>query len=221
MTTTQYTTFTITTTARRLALGAVIGPIMFTFTWLVLGFVSPGYPLWDLWIAPYSAISQPISGLGLGETAPFMNSAFVLLGILIIVGSIGIFQSIPAMGHKARWICTILMALPGLGAIMDGFFTLESFMLHFVGSGLALTPIVGFVLVGLMLRQVPQWQRLGKWLLLAGPLTLILTVWFFATFDPETSGANIGIAGLTERILLVELFAWYVIMGWKAFQRSS
>jgi len=221
MNATEYTTITASKTAQWLALGAVIGPIIFTFTWLVLGFISPGYPLWNLWIAPYSAISQPISGLGLGQTAPFMNFAFILLGILMIVGAIGVFQSIPELGNKARWICTILMALPGVGAMLDGIFTLESFMLHFLGFGLALTPIAGFVLVGLTVRQIPYWKQVGKWLLLAGPMTLILTGLYFATFDPEVSGANIGIAGLTERILLVELVAWYMVMGWRAFKQSS
>ncbi|MDP8960228.1 MAG: hypothetical protein M3N32_01150 [Actinomycetota bacterium] len=61
---------------RWLALGAVVGPSLFTLAWLVLGFLTPGYTLWDLQIAPYSAVHQPVSGLGLGPTGPFMNAAF-------------------------------------------------------------------------------------------------------------------------------------------------
>ena len=68
------------TAARWLALGAVIGPVLFTLAWMILGFLSPGYTAWGTRIAPYSPISQPISGLGLGITAPFMNTAFVLAG---------------------------------------------------------------------------------------------------------------------------------------------
>jgi hypothetical protein len=63
--------------SRRLALGAVAGPILFTVAWLILGALSPGYTVSGTWISPYSAISQPISGLGLGETARHMNTAFV------------------------------------------------------------------------------------------------------------------------------------------------
>lgn len=48
---TKYSMHTRSKTTRWLTLGAVIGPILFTLTWIILGFISPGYPLWDLWIA--------------------------------------------------------------------------------------------------------------------------------------------------------------------------
>ena len=48
---------------RWLALGAVAGPALFTLAWFVLGFLSPGYTLFGARIAPYSPVSQPISGL--------------------------------------------------------------------------------------------------------------------------------------------------------------
>ena len=221
MNTMQYPNTIPLQTARWQALGAVAGPILFTLAWLILGAVSPGYPLWDLWIAPYSAISQPISGLGLGQTAPFMNSAFVLTGVLMMAGAAGIFQNIQEMGAAARWSCTLLLALPGVGAIMDGIFTLESFMLHNAGFMLLLSVIVSFVVVGRLLRRIPRWRRLGNWLLLGSPLTLALAILFFATFDPETAGANLGVGGLTQRVLVLEAQAWYVLMGWTAFRHST
>src|SRR5918998_6019931 len=78
---------------RWLALGAVAGPAVFTLAWFILGFLSPGYTIFGTKIAPYSPISQPISGLGMGPTAPFMNAAFVLSGILLMAGVIGVFQT--------------------------------------------------------------------------------------------------------------------------------
>src|SRR5205809_1045763 len=139
-------------TARWLALGAVAGPVLFTLAWFILGFLSPGYTLFGTLIAPYSPISQPISGLGLGPTGPFMNTAFLVSG--------------------------------------------------------------------LVLRRVPRWRRFGSWLLLGSPLTLVLLVLFFATFNPTAAGANLGVSGLTQRVLAVEIHAWYVAMGWLAFRRS-
>src|SRR6266516_7722670 len=100
---------------RWLALGAVVGPVLFTLAWLVLGELSPGYTAWGTRIAPYSPISQGISGLGLGITAPFMNTAFVFSGLLILAGVVGIFQGIREMGALARWSCTVLLALLPLG----------------------------------------------------------------------------------------------------------
>ncbi len=209
-------------TARWLALGAVAGPILFTLAWFILGFLSPGYSLFGTQIAPYSPISQPISGLGLGPTGPFMNAAFVLSGILLLAGVIGIFQGIREMGAGARWSCTVLLALSPLGVIMDGLFTLESIWLHLVGFLLGTgTLVLSFLVTGLLLRRVPRWRRFGSWLLLGSPLTLVLLVLFFATFNPETAGANIGVAGLTSRVLAVEGLVWFVAMGWLAFRRSE
>jgi hypothetical protein len=77
---------------RWLALGAVVGPISYTLAWLILGFVSPGFTLFGTRISPYSPISTPISGLGLGPTAPLMNTAFVICGAFLLVGVVGVFH---------------------------------------------------------------------------------------------------------------------------------
>jgi hypothetical protein len=208
-------------TRSNLALGAVAGPVLLTLAWFVLGFVSPGYSLWGTRIAPYSAVSQPLSGLGLGPTGPYMNAAFVLSGLLIIAGVIGIFRVVPEMAPRGRWISAALLVLPGIGSVVDGIFTLESFFPHFVGFVLALSTVVGFPVAGFFLRRVPEWRLIGTWLIAAGPLTLALAVLYFLTFTPTVEGVQTGIAGLTERILVIELQAWYVILGWRAFRRSS
>ena len=203
---------------RWLALGVIAGPVLFTLGWFVIGFISPGYTMWGTRIAPYSAVSQPLSGLGLGPTGPFMNTIFIASGLLIVAGAVGVFSAIPELGSTARWIGTIVLALPGLGSVMDGIFTLEHFFLHFVGFGLALTTIVGFPVIGYLLRRVRGWRGFGSGLILAGPLTLALTVLYFATFTPTIEGIQHGVAGLTERILVLELQAWYVAIGWLAFR---
>src|SRR6266511_1955480 len=85
--------------SRWLAWGAVAGPVLFTLAWLVLGFLSPGYTIWGTRIAPYSPISQPISGLGMGATAPYMNAAFILARLL--PGQYGAARAY-AVGHDDR-----------------------------------------------------------------------------------------------------------------------
>jgi hypothetical protein len=206
---------------RWLALGAVAGPALFTLAWFVLGFLSPGYTIWGTSIAPYSPVSQPISGLGLGPTGPFMNAAFVLGGLLLLAGVIGIFQGIGEIGAVARWGCIALLALSPLGMVVCGTFTLESFFLHFVGFLLGVaTPVLGFLFTGLVLRRLPRWRRFGTWLLLGSPLTLLLVILALVSFDPVASGAGLGVAGLTQRILIVEVFAWFVALGGLAFRRS-
>lgn len=213
---------TIPKTARRLALGAVAGPVLFTLAWLVLGFLSPGYTAWGIRFAPYSPIVQPISGLGLGPTAPFMNTAFVLGGLSLLIGVVGILHSITEIGAVARWSCTVLLALSPLGMMMDGIFTLQSFFLHFVGFGLGCgSPVLSFLVAGFVLRRVPHWRRFGNWLLLASPLTLALLVLSQVTFNEVAVVAGQGVAGLTERIVVVETLAWFAALGLLAFRRSS
>jgi Protein of unknown function (DUF998) len=204
--------------ARWMALGAVAGPIIFTLGWLILGFLSPGYTLWGVRIAPYSPISQAISGLGLGPTAPYMNTIFVLSGILMLVGVAGILGSPGTMlSPRGRRTVLLLLGLPALGVMMDGVFTLRSSHLHYLGFSVALTCIAGYPACGLLLRRVTGWRRIGSWLIAGGPVTLAFTVLFFATFSPTAKGAETGIAGLTERLLVIELMAWYAALGWHAF----
>jgi hypothetical protein len=209
-------------TTRWLALGAVAGPVLFTVAWFVLGFLSPGFTIFGTEIAPYSPVSAGISGLGLGRTAALMNAAFVLNGLLLAVGVVGTFHSIREMSAGARWCCIVLLGLAPLGSTMDGVFTLESFFPHFVGFALAIgPPILTFPITGLLLRRIPRWRRFGNRLLLGGPLTLALLVLYFATFSPTAAGAKTGVAGLTERILITEVLAWFVALGWLASRRQG
>jgi hypothetical protein len=206
---------------RWLALGAVAGPALFTLAWFILGFLSPGFTIFGTEISPYSPISQPISGLGLGLTAPFMNAAFVLSGILLMAGVIGVFQTMRASSRPAlRWACAALLELSPLGLVVAGLFTLENPLPHLIGFLLATgTPVLSFLAAGFYLRGIPPWRRFGTWLLLGSPLTLLLVVLFFLTFDQTTIVAGDGVAGLTQRILAVEVLAWFVAMGWLAFRR--
>jgi hypothetical protein len=154
-------------TARWMALGAIAGPVLFTTAWLVLGLVSPGFTIFGTEITPYSPISAGISGLGLGPTGPYMNVAFVLTGLLLGVGVVGAMHRIPQLSARARWTCTVLLCLTPLGSIIDGLYTLESFFPHFVGAGLGFgSPIVTFVVVGLLLRRIPGWRKFANRLLL-------------------------------------------------------
>jgi hypothetical protein len=94
-------------------------------------------------------------------------------------------------------------------------------MLHYVGALLGLgSPVVSLLVAGLIVRGIPGWRRLGTALLLACPVSLVLLVLFFASFDQATTAANQGIAGLTQRVLVLEEFAWFAALGWFAYTRS-
>ena len=194
----------------RLGILIPIGAGLFTVAWFALGLISPGYRLFDLVIEPYSAISQPVSGLGLGVTGPWMNAAFVLGGILILVGMLAVAASWPRT--RLGIASLVLTSLVGLGMIIDGVFTLEAVMLHLVGFLLAVVlPAVGFVLGGIALRRIRP--RLATLLLVAGPLALALFVVFQVIFDPYSAGDNTGVAGLVQRVLITVVLATVSVLG--------
>jgi hypothetical protein len=204
------------------ALAAVAGTFAFTATWLVLGFISPGFTIWGQHVAPYSVVSHPISGLGLGVTAPVMNAAFVLSGVLILSGVVATFQRIPELGKAERWTCIILLGLTPLGAIVDGIFTLEMMFPHLIGFLLAAaTPVVSFLVAGIRLRRIPRWGGFANGLLVASPLTLALLITFFLMFDPTSAGQETGVSGLIQRVLVTEVLAWFAVMGWLGWRNPA
>ena len=78
----------------------------------------------------------------------------------------------------------------------------------------------GVVAIAPCVPRLTPSQRLGNRLLLASPLTLVLVVLFFSTFVPTAAGAQHGVAGLTQRLVVIEVLGWFVAMGRLAFRRS-
>ena len=200
---------------RWLPLGAVAGPVLFTAGWVLLGAISPGYTVAGTWISPYSAITQPISGLGLGETGPYMNSVFIICGVLLLAGVIGVVLALPPGGRRVTRIASsILLALSPVGLIIIGLFTLDSPAMHLLGAMLILaTPVISFLITGLHLRDLPGWHRFGNKLLVAAPLTLVLFVLYTVSFDQVAVAEGHGVAGLTQRLLFVNILTWFAAMG--------
>lgn len=203
--------------SRKLPLLALVGVALFTLSWLVLGFISPGYRLFDIVVEPYSVIAQPISGLGLGLTGPYMNTAFVLSGVLLIAGVIGIVRNWPAA--RGRIASGILLGLSGVGLIICGLFTFESPMLHLLGFLLAIAmPGIGFLVAGVSLRRA--WPRFSVWLYAASALSIGGLVLFQLIFDPYRAGENVGWAGLEQRIVAVIVLGTIAALGVQAARSS-
>ena len=209
--------------SRQLALGAVIGPVLFTFAWIVLGILQPPTQnMYGVMGGISGAISNPISGLGVGPQAQLFNAAFVLCGLLTAAGVVGVLRTLGAARRPVMSsISMILLALSPLGLAMAGAYTLAvSIPLHMLAAALLfLTPAVSFVVAGLYFRGISDWRRFGTCLIVGSPLTLLLFVLYATSFNQAGVAAGEGVAGLTERIMMLEVSVWYVAMGWKAFRR--
>lgn len=202
-------------TASWFALGAIADLILFTFAWIVLGILRPGY----------SQVGQQISDLSLGSKGPLMSIAFVIGGALLFVSVIGILRALRGdIGTVGRWACAVLLFLPPAGQIMDGIFSEAEATkgFHALGAALAfLSPIIGFLVAGLVIRHSPRWRRIGNRLLLAIPFYFLTVVAFFLTGPPGAKLASSGLGGLTERVMVMALLAVYAGLGLGAWRRCK
>jgi hypothetical membrane protein len=190
-------------TTRLLALGGVIGPLIFAVACTVAGFLRAGY----------SPLHQAISDLGVGSLAWLLNVPVIVMGLLLIACSAAILRTLgPALGDPWRWVCSGLLALPGLGFAWAGIFTEApaTVTLHWmVGMPLiAIGSVPGFLITGIRLRRLQSWRGIGTYSIAASLTSLALITIMFATW-------TLGIGGLTERVFFLEIMAWYVIVGWR------
>jgi hypothetical membrane protein len=146
----------------------------------------------------------------------------LLTGLLLLAGVIGIVGSLPPGGRPlARRAGAVLLAAPPLGFVVVGIFDLNALAMHLLGATMILaTPVVSFLLIGLHLRAVPGRRRLGTALTAAASVTLLLYIGYNLSFSQSATAAGHGVAGLTQRVLFVEILAWFVAMGVHA-RRSS
>jgi hypothetical membrane protein len=208
--------------ARYASLAAVVGPVLFAMSWLVIGNLRPVTKTEYGLIGGFSgAVSNPISALGVGPHAGLFNCAFVLCGLLTAVGVFGAFEATRCTYPIAsrNW-CPVLLALSPIGLALAGVFTLVSSLgMHNLAALLIfVAPLVAFPVSARHFRRIAHWRRYGTFLLAGGPITLVLLVLFVSSFHLSAIVAGTGTAGLTERLLLTEIHLWYVALGWHAFR---
>lgn len=197
---------------RWLGLAGVVGPIMFVLVFTIVGMARPGY----------SAVRQPVSDLGRGPNGWQLNVPLILLGLLLTTFVAGFFRAFGVgPGRVRRWVSAGLLELPGIGFAVAGAFPLPSPVHWIVGATLVfLGSVPAFIVTGLFLRRDPAWRGWGTYSLVTGVVTLALAVAMFVLANPN-SPVPLQITGLIERILFVEMLAWYAAVGWRIFREAS
>lgn len=194
---------------RRLALGGLVGPIGLVLTFTVVGLLRPGY----------SPIHQTISDLGVGANGSVVDAALVLNGVLMFALVVAVFRSTrTVLSPRSRWLVSALLTLSPLGFAVAGIFTEapSTLAVHWlIGADLAFGgPIVAFLVTGILLRRDRRWRAIGTYSLVAGVISLVLVGFMGWTFTPGTALAAAHLGGLMERAVVIEVFAWYVAVGW-------
>ena len=193
-------------------LAATVWPVLFVLLFTLAGFLRPGY----------SAVSQAVSDLGVGPMAWLLNVPAVILGLVMIALAIGFFQATrPILSRAWRWTAAILIALPGFGYVVGGIFTEDpaTLLVHWVvGAMLGLYfPVITFFVVGLLLL-THRVRGYGIYSLIAAVTTIAAIVVTSLAFAPGSALYGLQVAGLAERVDLVVILSWYVVIGWRLFR---
>jgi hypothetical membrane protein len=197
---------------RWLALGGVVGPLLFVGTYTLAGVLRPGY----------SPLRQTISDLGVGSNAWLVDAGLVINGLLLLGFTVSFAWCMRSgLGRGWRWPGSVLLALHGLGLGIAGIFTEApaTLSIHWlVGANLAFFgPVAAFLVVGLALRRAALWRGWGIYTLITSGATLLLVAALFWSLTPGSLVAPLGLGGLMERLLFIEIEAWYAAFGVRLF----
>ena len=187
----------------------VVSPVLFVLVFSLDGFLQPGY----------STLSQMISWLALRPNGWVQDGNFVVFGLLLVLFAIGFFLRMrPLMSKKWLWTSTILLLVSGAGWANDGVFVSDApgdpgltvhGMLHNIGFLVIFSLLViTFFIIGRQLLNVSAWRRYGWYATVSGFAALGLFL-----FQIYTGLDAPQIAGLANRLLIIEAVAWYAVMG--------
>jgi hypothetical membrane protein len=194
-----------------LAVAGMIGPVIFVVSFLVAGALRPGY----------SPLRQAISALGTGPNGWIEIASAETASVLITVFAIGLGVLLwPSLSTVWRWTCASLLSLPGVGLIIAGFTDNARFRFtHTMASQAGLWgAVLAFLLFGIALYRARRWRPWSVYSLFASAATLVLLAVTFAGLSPGAPLADYG--GLLERLVVIEVLAWYLVFGWKVLREA-
>jgi hypothetical membrane protein len=198
-----------------LAVVGVIAPILFIVVVTIASTLRPGY----------SQIEHPISDLGNGPGAWLQNLNFAVFGSLLLCFAAAFQRGMRSlMGRKALFLTTGLLALSAIGFIAAAYFRVpapdapESIrfrqgMLHGLSFMTIFVPlIVALLLAGSQMLRNLAWRAMGWYSFVTASIAIVLIVLITQFADPSSS---VPIGGLLTRLLVVQTFAWHVVISWR------
>jgi len=190
----------------------VLAPVIYALVIFVLGLLTPGY----------SQITQLMSELG--ETgAPFalvMNlGGFLLLGILLIAFSFGLYASLPP--SRAGCAGAVLVMIAGLTYAGEATFSCDigclavttAGSLHLlIGEIAVIVAILASFALAIAMRKDPRWKGYWQCSLATGVLVILLLSLF--TVFPTGQGA-------VQRLVVGVILLWMLAIARQAYRILS
>jgi hypothetical membrane protein len=202
------------TTSVPLAVVGVFAPILFMTVVTIASMLRPGY----------SQIEHPISDLGNGPRSWIQNLNFTVFGLLLLCFAAAFRRGMgTVVGRKALFFTTGLLALSALGFIAAAYFPVpdagaaesvrvKQGMLHGMSFMTIFVPLILALLVaGSRMIRNTAWRAIGWYSFVTAAISIVLIVLIMQFADPSSS---LPIGGLLTRLLIVQTFAWHVVVGW-------
>lgn len=202
--------------ARRLGgLAGVVGPAVFVATFVIEGWVRPGY----------ESASTFVSALSLGPRGWVQITSFVVTGSLVLVFSRGLAAQF-SQGVASRW-GPRLVAIVGAALLGSGPFVMDPMGILFpqmswhgkvhslLGAVVfSLGPASSFVFAR-RFRVDPAWRSAHRWTLMAGVvMTSAVILLKLATLPPPAPPSALNAwAGLIQRVAILGLMGWFAGVG--------
>lgn len=196
-----------------LILGGIISPILFTVITVLCGYL----------LADYDPLNNFVSELGAtnSSTELLMNYlGFIPSGILFSLFGISLFVLISEKSISK--IGSLLIVVYGLGMTMAGIFScdpgcppigsLESTVHDRVSAITFISAILGIILMGISFRKMNTFRNISLYSILIGFISGILLIIMINSFESR------NLTGLWQRLLLLSIFSWTVIVGLRAFK---
>lgn len=202
----------------RVRLAGIIGPVLFTATFLVQEAFRR---------ATYDPLAEPVSALEVGPYGWIQQLNFVIFGVLTIGHALGQHAGMrPTRGGVAG---PLLLGITGVGAVVSGAFPLyddpagiTQFPPGHLAGGLTFFLISPLALIALSvrMRHDPDWHRLAGYTLACGLALVSIDAFTLGFVLPEGAALH-DWAGLVQRLtILLMLFPARIVMAMRLVTTS-
>lgn len=160
-------------------------------------------------------VSQPTSVYAVGSYGSLMTLAFFSMSVATLALVVGLYHGMSRSGRSR--IGLVLLVIWGVGVLIAMLFPIDledasrttSGTVHLItGRVIFLCVTVGTVVLSLHFRRDARWRPLRRPALV---LALVMVAGFAATLFSNVTDAEI--IGLTQRIVLIALVAWMLLVA--------
>ncbi len=180
----------------------LVGPILFTATYLINGALHPGYDL----------LRQPISTLDLLANGWIQSANFIIFGLLIACFAVALRKEL-VRGFGATWI-PLLQGLVALGLLISGVFVHDP--LHTSGDILSFSALVASCFVfARRFAMDSRWRGWATYSIVTGVFILLFIIAF------GVAQSHHGFAGLFERLAIIVRSIWTILLAARLLTRPG